>query len=883
MIIQTLELNDLKTDKKKIVAGVFILILLAIPPTFSFQPAQADNTIRQVIKIFETYPADSASASYSIDPPLANVSKAFVFLTVSHIAENDHSDTFKLVRILDKNTLQLVGEDTATGNNAVDFIATIIEFTNDSDLEVQHLEESITNADTATEQFTIPNAINITNSFIIPRFHAMNASETSVGDEEYERIRIIDSTTWEYSVANDINTEPQTQAVTIVDWNQNDIQVVRDIGTFSDGDLTDTITPSTSIDPTRTILIVTFDTDEGDAIDSDDAGVRSSLTDSGNIILTRDDQEGNIDFSYELIEFPADFAKVTHFNTTLSDTTLEVDVTVPEIQDFSKAFAIGQSASPFGFGFGEGDECCEFSGSIDRISAILQVTSNTVVNISRDDSGGALVLGWQLIEFLEKDVPENPQGTNVIRQVVKINDEFLDGSDETFYSISPPLLNVNKTVLFVTTRDTFPEDADVSERLKRWGILNSTHFKVHGSNDSTASNLGFNFTATLVEFDSTSPINVQRDQIQYAHDITSDELVLHMSPVNTTGSSIIYNSWTSTTGDDTIGKEEMATVRIINSTTWGYKIELPSNDQESVAVVNIIDWGSDKISVQRGQDTLTGTSLSVSPITDVIRNQTILLSTFRTTNDDFEEAPDDAGLFAHLDDSTPPNIIFERVDGTDAGLLINWELISFPLKNIFIQHGIHNQTAGTTNSTTTLDRPVANVTTAFAVGTVGTPQGYASGKGSYSTDDRFGEITGTMTLDDSTTVRLVRGLSAGSWDVGFQVIEFQDNFCEVCLETTSITLEPSAPVDVTVLHQLLEWFEPENAPLEAVISDLEVAGLKLFEVLLKMHNATYGVDANLTSSAEFYEEQYLNETYTKIEDFTGNITTAVRTNFGAPP
>ena len=166
---------------------------------------------------------------------------------------------------------------------------------------------------------------------------------------------------------------------------------------------------------------------------------------------------------------------------------------------------------------------------------------------------------------------------------------------------------------------------------------------------------------------------------------------MYMSPVNASGSNIFYNSWTSSFGDLTLGQEEFATVRIINGSTWGYEVETPSDDQESIAVVNIVDWNQNDISVQRGQDTITGTTLTVSPPTDVIRNQTILLSTFRTSNAEFEDEPDDAGLFAHLDNSSPPNIIFEREDGTDAGLIINWELISFPDTSISIQHVIHNQ------------------------------------------------------------------------------------------------------------------------------------------------------------------------------------------------
>ena len=764
--------ENLNIDTRKFTAGFFILLLLAIPPSFSFQPAFADNTIRQVIKIHDTYPADSASHIVSIDPPLENIDKAFVFYTVSHTGENDASDTFKSVEIVDVNTLRLKGEDTATGNNAIDFVAYIIEFDGDSEIDVQHLQESLS-ATTGAQTFTM-GSVNTTNSMIISRGLHINASVTAVGNNDFNRIRIVDPTTWEVNIDTAPDT-PEAQAVSIVDWNQTDISVQSGLFTMVNPSLTGELiggTDFTAIDPTRTMFLFTYTSDGASGEDNDDLMLRGSLTDGGDIRFSREDDDSELLVAWQLIEFPADFIKIKHFNSTLIDTELSIDVAVPEIKDYSKTMALSHGGSPFGYSTGTGDNAGEVAGGIDRSQSMFLVLNNTRVQLSRDDSTAFTEIGWQLIEFLEEDVAENAQGTNTLRQVVKFEGEYITGGDTAqLFTISPALQNVNKTILWMTVRDQYDGTEDVSERMKRWGILNTTHIKIHGSNDPAVTNAGLNFSATLVEFDSSSPIFVQRDQVQYPHDISSDELIMHMSPVNASGSNLFYNSWTSTFGDVTLGQEEFATVRIINGSTWGYSVETPSDDQESIAVVNIVDWNQNNISVQRGQSTLSGTSLTVSPPTDVIRNQTILLSTFRTSNAEFEDEPDDAGLFAHLDDSSPPNIIFERFNGTDAGLLINWELISFQSDFTTIQHVIHNQTAGTSNATETVNS-VGNLTNAFAIGTVGTPMGYANGKGSESTTDSFGEISGTMDIEDSTTVRLVRGQSAGSWDVGFQVVEF---------------------------------------------------------------------------------------------------------------
>jgi len=796
--------ENIKINKNKLYAGFFIILLLAITPSFSFNPAYAENSIRQIIKMSTTYPAGVASFDITIDPPLVSINKSFIFFTVSHTGENDASDTFRSVEILDINTVRLKGEDTATGNNAVDVIIYIIEYDALSDVSVQHLQETINLASTATEVFTIPTAINTTNSMLIARGQHMNFSETSVGDEEMERKRILTSTTWEYFVANDINTESEGTAISIVDWNQGGIFVQRAIGTLAPeaGDQTITVVPVTAIDPTRTMLLVTYANDEGTSIDEDDLMVQASLTNGGNIVFHRADAEGTVSFTYELIEFPVSFAKITHFNSTIPNTVLTLDVIVPEVRDFDKTFAISTVGSPFGYSTGAGNELAEVLGGIDRTQATFFVLNNTRVQLSRDDSTGDSDYAWQLVEFFETDQVENVQGTNTLRQIVKINGAYTGATAFQDFTISPPLLFVNKTILFMSISDASLDTADVGERMKRFGIIDTSTLRIHGTNAPTATNNPVNFTATIVEFDSTSPIFVQRDQVQYASMPNSDEFKMHMSPLNITGSHILFNGWTSSIGDTTIGDEELAKVRILDFDTWGYKVELPSNDEESVAVVNLIDWGQNTISVQRGTASLIGTTLSVSPLTDVVRDQTLLFVTHNPSNLEFADEPDDVGLLAHLDASVPPDIVFERISGVDPPLEINWELISFPSNFASIQHGRHTQAIGIHNATSTITA-VSDLSRSFVIGTVGTPMGYSGGKGSLATTDSYGEIMGRMKLVDTTTVRFERGLDVGSWELGFQVLEFTGGvtFNQNIVDT--ITVAPDDP-DFTITKEAVD-------------------------------------------------------------------------------
>ena len=765
-----LKSENVNFDKKKVIAGFFIILLVAITPSFSFEPAFADNEIRQVIKIAGLYPADVASADFTIDPPLLNIDKAFIIYTVRHTGEDDESDTFRSIEILDVNSIRLKGEDTATGNNAVEFVAYIIEYEGTSELDVQHIQESLS-ATAGNQSFTM-GSINTTNSMIVSNGLHVNTSASATGNNDFNRISIVNSTTWQVNI-DTAPSVPRGQIVSVIDWNQTDISVQSGLFTMvnpsNTGELIGGI-DFTTIDPTRTMFLFTYTSDGSSSEENDDLMLSGSLTDGGDIRFSREDDDSELLVAWQLIEFPADFIKIKHFNSTLLATELSIDVTVPEIQDFDKTMAMSHGGSPFGYSTGTGDNADEIAGGIDRSQSTLQVISNTEVQISREDSSGFTEIGWQMIEFLEPDLAENAQGTNTLRQIVKINGEYT-GSPEEVFTISPPLLDVSKAVLFMSISDASLDTADVSERLKRFGILNTTTMKIHGSNDPTSSNTPMNFTAYIVEFDASSPIFVQRDQVQYANGINAEELIMHMSPVNQSGTHIQYNAWTSTGGDDTIGQEEFARVRIINDTTWGYEVELPSNDEESVAVVNIIDWNQNDIFVQSGQASLTGTTLSVSPTTDVIRNQTILLVSHMTSNSEFEDEPDDSALFAHLDGSSPPDMVFERVDSADPALLINWQLITFPSDFANIQHLIHNQTAGTGNDTASITS-VGIFNNSIAIGTSMSPMGFSNGKATKSDTDSFGEAHGKITLENATTVRFERGLSTGSWELGYQVMEF---------------------------------------------------------------------------------------------------------------
>ncbi len=176
--------ENINLDRKKLYAGFFILLLLAVTPSFSFEPAFADNEIRQIIKIAGLFPIDVEFIDFVIDPPLESIDKTFLIYTVRHTGENDASHTIKSIEIIDVNTIRLKGQDespppASNSNNAVEFVAYLIEYDPSSTISVQHLQESLASS-SGTQTFTIPTSVNETNTMIISRGQHINTSATAV-------------------------------------------------------------------------------------------------------------------------------------------------------------------------------------------------------------------------------------------------------------------------------------------------------------------------------------------------------------------------------------------------------------------------------------------------------------------------------------------------------------------------------------------------------------------------------------------------------------------------------------------------------------------------------------------------------------------------------
>lgn len=760
---------QLKKNYFLLVIVITVFLLFSVTDIES-SPASADNTIRQVIKITGDYPADVSSFDVIIDPPLRDISKSFVFMTFEHTGEDDHSDTFRSWEILDENTLRVYGESTATGNNAETFLATVVEYTEDSDITVQHGSFTITASLPEGEKTFSISAVNMTRSMLINNGQNHNADETTIGDEEFDRLRIVDSTHIGWLVGDTPNTGNQINRYSVVDWGDDRVTVERGINSFSGTTLT--VTPSTTFDRTRTLLLATYALTTVIDETVDHSMVRATLNADATpkIVFNRvAGTTSTIETAWQLVQLPADELKVSYYNVVGTGGSGTTSITA--VKDMDKSMVISPVCVPFGCS--SSSSTSTVAGAIDRAQFYLQLRHNTSMYRERGDSTGTSNLDFEVVEFLEKDFAENPQGTNNLRQIVKIQGTFTAGNDFQDYSISPPLLDPSKAIVFLSSAQNYPSSGlETGEIAKNWEIINSTTFRISGSNNPALTNIQMTFNAVIVEFDSSSPFFKQNDRFQYSRNMVTSPKILHMSPVNLTDTMLISNGLGISGTDPTIGQEEFASVRLLTSTTWEYLVELFQNEVEHNEIVSIADWNQNDIFVQRGQATLTGTGVTVIPPVAIDRSRTLVFATHIGSGADYDQEPDDGGVLVTLDGSN--HIVMERTDGTANDQIVNWQLIEFPTNFATVQHGIINQTGGTGNSTSSITA-VGNLTRSFAVGTEGTLFGYGMGKGSSTDPNEMGQVSARIRLQDASTVRAFRADSTGSFDAGFQAIEFLES------------------------------------------------------------------------------------------------------------
>ncbi len=799
--------KNLKMIRKLGIIIISITMLTSLAPFGYFEPIYADHSSK-LIKMQREYPADAGFIDIALPMRINDLSNTIVFLSFSTPETADQSDTSRRWELIDDRTLRIFGEvNTPTGNNAGNLIIYILEMRSDEfDIETQNLKLTTTASEAPNKKsITLPSIINASRAFVLYNGLSQNASDTSWGSEEFGVVSLNNThIDWEITTVPDTGTN--TYGFSVVHANVTGILAQRGTGILDGtvGEVTDTITPPVAVDRDHTIVLITGRIDGGaiENADPDEVMVQVTINPSNDIVIHRDD-DAPLDFIYEwqTMSFPPSFINVTHGEISMTDGEFIITDTITPVLDMDNSFVISGAGSPFGYGTGACDSGT--AGAMDRCMNRLILTNMDTVEATREDDTGTNIVNYQVIQILETEVAEEPQGTNTLKQIVKISGT-VPSAIEHDVTISPELTNVNKTMVFLTFESDGTGGGDPAGGRKSYEILNSTTLRIFGNADPSITNPAVNFTATLIEFDSSSPIVVQNEFFNYPQGFTDAEKTIHMSPINQSGSTIISLGRHLSGDDGSVGSEEIDRIRILTSNTWGYDTDtfqgFAGADGSTVVRADLVDYNDNKIFSQRGQLSMATATASVTPPIAIVQNQTMLLFSHTTSDGDLTASPDTSSVHATIDSTGDIDFFRPTATGT---LEINWELISFPDTLLSIEHGIHHQDIGTTNATSPIT-PVLHLESSFAIGTEGM-FGHGTGSGDNAVDatSSFLDIISTVNLEDNSTVRIVRGTSVGDFDIGFQVLSLGLTINQTATDTTTNLDETNflinkSAVDVTV-------------------------------------------------------------------------------------
>ncbi len=853
---------------------ISIVLLTSLVPFGFFEPVYADHESK-VIKMQREYPADAGFIDIALPMRINDLTNTIVFLSFSTPETADQSDTSRRWELIDDRTLRIFGEvNTPIGNNAGNLIIYIVEMRSDEfNVFNQNLKLDTTASQAPNKKsILLPTPVNASRAFVLFNGLSQNASDTSWGSEEFGVVSL-NNTHVDFELTTVPDTGTNTNGFSVIEINESGFLVQRGTGVLNGttpfDEVTDTITPPIAVDRNHTIVLLTTRTDDTtiENQDPDEIMVRITLNLSNDIVIDRDDNaDGHVFYEWQTISFPTTFINVTHGTISMIDGTTIATDTITPVRDMDKSFVVSGVSSPFGYGSGKCDTGT--SGAMDRCMNRLILTNMDTVSATREDSTGTNVVDYQVIQILETEVAEKPQGTNIVKQLIKISGT-VPSAIEHDVTISPALTNVNKTMVFLTFESDGTGGGDPAGGRKSYEILNPTTLRIFGNADPLITNPLVNFTATLVEFDSSSPIVVQNEFFNYPQGLTDVEKTIHMSPINTTGSAIVSLGRHLSGVDGSVGSEEIDRIRILTSNTWGYDTDtfqgFAGTDGSTVIRSDIVDFNENKIFTQRGQLSMATATASVTPPIAIVQNQTMLLFSHTTSDGDLTASPDTSTVHATIDATGDIDFFRPVATGT---LEINWELISFPDTLLTIEHGIHHQNIGTTNAISTIT-PVQSLERSFAIGTEGM-FGHGTGSGDNAVDatSSFLDIISTVNLEDNSTVRFVRGTSVGDFDIGFQVLNFGAIFNQTITETTTNLDETrfsasKSAIDFTVSVDTGQGFNITKAFSDITVN---IDVVNVFSIIRQLV-------ADITTSLD-----QVRLTITKaVNDFVANVETVEKT------
>jgi fibronectin type 3 domain-containing protein len=359
-----------------------------------------DDSIRQIIKgtgvtgTGATTVINFTSGTGGV--PLLDLTKAFHVISYRHTAENQHDQTFKSSAITSTTQLTIYGRSSG-GNNPVNFEYTIIEFASANPTVVQRRTLNTPANSTFPRTDTLPTAVNLAETMIVNQGHThTGAGDTTIGNEEFDRIRLLTTTSWEFDVGGVPNSGPQDNRVEVIDWDPAIVSnAQRGLSPMGGTATTLTITPPTAVDRTRTLLFVSARTGTGSSttMPPSQVGLFATINASGQIVIEREATGPQLLIAWEVIEFDPGVMSVQHLTINLAAGQTTTTATIPSV-NLSRSLAFGTVSVPFGHGGARASTTT--GGAIDRNQFTVGLDNSTTARVTRGDGTGTAKIGVQV-------------------------------------------------------------------------------------------------------------------------------------------------------------------------------------------------------------------------------------------------------------------------------------------------------------------------------------------------------------------------------------------------------------------------------------------------------------------------------------------------------
>lgn len=365
---------------------------------------------------------------------------------------------------------------------------------------------------------------------------------------------------------------------------------------------------------------------------------------------------------------------------------------------------------------------------------------------------------------------------NSIQQIIKVTGTKSAGVQNADFTISPAINDITKTVIFMSVRHI--GDSDEKEQYNSWEIINPTTLRFYGSSNTPANNNALTFVAYIVEFTSASDMTSQQGFMTIAGGQANQEFTDSFTAVNTATSFYQFLGQTANHADLTWGQEEIARMRIISSTSFGYEpFDAPNSGPTDVRY-QIIDLNNVNVLVQRGIATMPPATalLTVTPPTAINGSRTMLFAS-HMLNSGLDAEVDTGSFTARIDGLN--RLEFDRDDPDTVTLNIRWETITFLDGSVYVQYRQFDDTTATgadVQQTGVVDFVATPVVFAnsFATGTVHTPLGLGQAREPNGPQGGWDRVAYTVELIDADTVSVVTNDGASLADVWFQVVQFNN-------------------------------------------------------------------------------------------------------------